>query len=79
MKVDSTRFRICTIALFYQIPFYQIQSSPKYLTAQTVFDDRAVERPWTDTEMEKINSRNNEYGWEQQQAARHECRHIMTP
>jgi hypothetical protein len=27
MKVDSARFRICTFAPFYQIPFYQIQSS----------------------------------------------------
>jgi hypothetical protein len=50
----------------------------KYLTAQTVFDKRAVERPWTDTEMEKINSRNNKYGRKQQQAAQYECRRIMT-
>jgi hypothetical protein len=50
----------------------------KYLAAQTVFNKRAVERPWTDRELAKINSRNNEYGREQQQAARYECRHIMT-
>jgi hypothetical protein len=28
LKVDPIRFRICTFSLFYQIPFYQIQSSP---------------------------------------------------
>jgi hypothetical protein len=38
----------------------------KYITAQAVFDERAVERPWTDTELAKINSRNNKYGREQQ-------------
>jgi hypothetical protein len=50
----------------------------KYITAQAVFEERAVGRPWTDREMVKIASRNNEYGWEQQQAARYECRRIMT-
>jgi hypothetical protein len=50
----------------------------KYLAAQTVFDKRAVDRPWTDREQAKINSRNNKYGREQQEAARYECRRIMT-
>jgi hypothetical protein len=50
----------------------------KYITARAVFDERAVERPWTDRELAKINSRNNEYRREQQQAARYECRRIMT-
>jgi hypothetical protein len=50
----------------------------KYLAAQTVFDKRAVERPWTDREQAKINSCNNKYGQEQQEAARYECRRIMT-
>jgi hypothetical protein len=50
----------------------------KYLAAQTGFDKRAVERPWTDREQAKINSRNNKYGQEQQEAARYECRRIMT-
>jgi hypothetical protein len=34
----------------------------KYITAQAVFDARAVARPWTDGEMAKIASRINEYG-----------------
>jgi hypothetical protein len=50
----------------------------KYITAQAVFDARAVERPWTDRELAKIASRNNKYGREQLQAARYECRRIMT-
>jgi hypothetical protein len=49
----------------------------KYITAQAVFNARAVARSWTDGEMAKIESRNNEYGREQQQAARYECRRIM--
>jgi hypothetical protein len=49
------------------------------ITAQAVFDaTRLVERPWTDRELAKIASRNNEYGLEQQQASRYECRCIMT-
>ncbi len=50
----------------------------KYITAQAVFDERAVERPWTDRELAKITSCNNKYGREQQQAVRYECRCIMT-
>jgi hypothetical protein len=37
-----------------------------------------VERPWTDRELTKIAARNDKYGREQQQAARYECRRIMT-
>jgi hypothetical protein len=50
----------------------------KYILAQAVFDVRAVEKPRTDRELEKIALRNNEYGREQQQAARYECRRILT-
>jgi hypothetical protein len=32
----------------------------EYITAQAVFDERAVERPWTDRELAKIASSNNE-------------------
>jgi hypothetical protein len=50
----------------------------KCITAQAVFDERAEERPWTDRELVKIAAHNDEYGREQQQAARYECRRIMT-
>jgi hypothetical protein len=50
----------------------------KYPAAQTVFNNKAVDRPWTDREQAKINSGNNEYGREQQEAAGYECIRIMT-
>jgi hypothetical protein len=36
----------------------------KCITVQSVFNKRAVERPWTDRELAKIASRNDEYGRE---------------
>jgi hypothetical protein len=52
----------------------------KYITAQAVFDARAVERPWMDRELVKIASRNNKYGWAQQpthaQNSNQDCRRM---
>jgi hypothetical protein len=59
-------------------PRWNNRASAKCITAQAVFDKRAVERPWMDRELTKIAARNDEYGHEQQQAARYECRRIMT-
>jgi hypothetical protein len=50
----------------------------KYLAAQAVYDARAVANPWTDVEKEAIKARNLEYGHEQQEAVRYECRRTMT-
>jgi hypothetical protein len=50
----------------------------KYLAAQAVYDTRAVANPWTAEEKEAIEARNLEYGHEQQEAARYECRRTMT-
>jgi hypothetical protein len=50
----------------------------KYLAAQAVYDARAVATPWTPAEKEAIDARNREFGQEQQEAARYECRRTMT-
>jgi hypothetical protein len=50
----------------------------KYLAAQAVYDYRAVAMPWTRAEKEAIKARNREFGQEQQEAARYECRRTMT-
>jgi hypothetical protein len=50
----------------------------KYLAAQAVYDARAVATPWTPAEKEAIEARNREFGQEQQEAARYECRRTMT-
>jgi hypothetical protein len=50
----------------------------KYLAAQAVYNARAVATPWTPAEKEAIKARNREYGQEQQEAARYECRRTMT-
>jgi hypothetical protein len=49
----------------------------KYLAAQAVYDARAVATPWTLAEKEAIEARNREFGQEQQEAARYECRRAM--
>jgi hypothetical protein len=59
-------------------PRWNNRASAKCITIQAVFDKRAVDRPWVDREMTKIAARNDEYGREQQQAARYKCRRIMT-
>jgi hypothetical protein len=59
-------------------PHWNNRASAKCITAQAVFEKRAVERPWTHSELTKIVARNDEYGREQQQAARYDCRRIMT-
>jgi hypothetical protein len=59
-------------------PQWNNRASAKCITAQAVFEKRAVERPWTHNELTTIAARNDEYGREQQQAVRYECRHIMT-
>jgi hypothetical protein len=59
-------------------PRWNNRASAKCITAQAVFNKRAVERPWTDGELSKIAGRNDEYGREQQQAAKYKCRRIMT-
>jgi hypothetical protein len=50
----------------------------KYLAAQSVYDARAVGTPWTPAEKEVIEAHNREFGQEQQEATRYECRHTMT-
>jgi hypothetical protein len=50
----------------------------KCLAAQAVYNARAVATPWTPAEKEAIKARNREYGQEQQEAARYECRRTMT-
>jgi hypothetical protein len=50
----------------------------KYLAAQAVYDARAVAMPWTPAETEAIEACNREFGQEQQEAARYECRRKMT-
>jgi hypothetical protein len=50
----------------------------KYLAAQAVYNARAVATPWTRAEKEAIDVRNREFGQEQQEAARYECRRTMT-
>jgi hypothetical protein len=54
------------------------EHTEKYLAAQAVYDARAVATPWTPAEKEAIKARNKEYGHEQQEAARYECRRTMT-
>jgi hypothetical protein len=50
----------------------------KYLAAQAVYDARALGTPCTVAEKEAIEARNKEYGHEQQEDARYECRRTMT-
>jgi hypothetical protein len=42
-----------------------------------VYNARAVATPWTPAEKEAINVHNREFGQEQQEAARYECRRTM--